>query len=251
MDFTLKKYKAFVAALKDAGYSFQTFEEFITSPKDKSVVLRHDVDLKAINSLRTAQVENELGVKASYYFRVIPQSNQPDIIKQIVALGHEVGYHYEDMDFFKGDANASFEHFQKQLSYFRTFYPVQTICMHGSPASKIDNRSIWEKYNYKDLGLIGEPYFDVDFNKVFYLTDTGRCWDGERFSVRDKVNSSFDLHFHSTDDIIAALKANKLPFQIMITTHPQRWSDNKIEWCKEFVGQNIKNVVKRLLITLR
>jgi hypothetical protein len=21
---------------------------------------------------------------------------------------------------------------------------------------------------------------------VFYITDTGRCWDGERYSVRDK-----------------------------------------------------------------
>ncbi len=251
MDFTLKKYKSLVASLKDAGYTFQTFEGFIQSPKEKAVVLRHDVDLKAVNSLRTAQVENQLGAKASYYFRVIPQSNQPEIIKQIVALGHEIGYHYEDMGFFKGDVAKSYLHFQKQLSYFRTFYPVKTVCMHGSPASKIDNRAIWDTHNYRDLGLIGEPYFDVDFNKVFYLTDTGRCWDGERFSVRDKVDSSFDLHFHSTDEIIAAAKSNSLPSQIMITTHPQRWTDNKIEWIMEYVVQNMKNIIKRFLVILR
>lgn len=250
-DFTLKKYKLLVSGLKDAGYSFQTFEEFIQAPKEKVVILRHDVDLKAINSLRTAEIENQLGAKASYYFRVIPQSNQPEIIKQIVNLGHEIGYHYEDMDLFKGDVGKSYEHFQKQLAYFRTYFPVQTICMHGSPASKIDNRAIWEKYNYKDLGLIGEPYFDVDFNKVFYLTDTGRCWDGERFSVRDKVTSSFDFHFHSTNEIIAALEAAKLPNQIMITTHPQRWTDNKLFWLKELLFQRVKNIVKQVLILIR
>ncbi len=251
MDFTLVKYKSLVSALKDAGYTFPTFEEFIKKPESKVVILRHDVDLRAINSLRIAQSENELGVKASYYFRVVPQSNQPEIINQIVSLGHEIGYHYEDISLFKGDVEESYVHFQKQLAYFRTYYPVKTICMNGSPLSKYDNRAIWEKYNYKDLGLIGEPYFDVDFNKVYYLTDTGRCWDGERFSVRDKVTSSFDLSFHSTDDIIKAAKEGSLPNQIMITTHPQRWTDNEIDWCKEFVSQNLKNIIKRILITLR
>lgn len=251
MDFTLSKYKSLVLSLKNAGYSFQTFEEFIKAPKDKVVVLRHDVDLKAINSLNTAKIENSLDVKASYYFRVIPQSNQPQIIKQIVLLGHEIGYHYEDMSFFKGDVEQSFAHFQTQLTYFRTFYPVKTICMHGSPASKIDNRSIWKTYRYQDLGLIGEPYFDVNFDEVFYLTDTGRCWDGERFSVRDKVKSSFKLSFHSTEDIIVAAKQNKLPKQIMITTHPQRWTDNSIEWVLELLSQKLKNKIKQILIAVR
>ncbi len=49
-------------------------------------------------------------------------------------------------------------------------------------------------------GIIGEPYFDVDFSRVFYLTDTGRRWDGDAVSVRDKVKSevtqkAFCLYF--------------------------------------------------------
>ena len=59
--------------------------------------------------------------------------------------------------------------------------------MHGSPQSEFDNKDIWKKYDYKQLGLLGEPYFDIDFNDFFYLTDTGRCWNGYRFSVRDKM----------------------------------------------------------------
>jgi len=119
--------------------------------------------------------------------------------------------------------------------------------MHGSPASRYDNRDLWKQYNYRDFGVIGEPYFDVDFEDVFYLTDTGRCWDGDKYSVRDKVKSSFTQSYHSTTDIIRAAKAGTLPPRMMITTHPQRWTDNAVEWLLEWVMQNVKNVVKRWL----
>jgi len=120
--------------------------------------------------------------------------------------------------------------------------------MHGSPTSKYDNRNIWKFYNYRDFGIIGEPYFDVNFDAVFYLTDTGRCWDGERYSVRDKVNSTFKQSYHSTYNIIKAANSEALPAKIMITTHPQRWTNNFAEWVLEFVLQNAKNTIKRLIV---
>jgi len=247
-DFTLYQYTNLLKTFLGNGYTFQTFEQFIQSPSEKVVVLRHDVDLKAVNSLRTAEIEHQLGIAGSYYFRVIPQSNNPEVITKIVGLGHEIGYHYEDLSLFKGNFQLSIHHFEKQLNYFRCFYPVITICMHGSPLSKIDNRSLWDKYNYRDFGIIGEPYFDVDFNTVLYLTDTGRRWDGSRFSVRDKVNTHFTQRFKATDDIIAAITAKTLPSKIMVTVHPQRWTDNYVDWSKELLLQNLKNAVKSFLI---
>jgi len=101
-----------------------------------------------------------------------------------------------------------------------------------------------------DLNVIGEPYFDMDFSKAFYLTDTGRRWDGFNVSVRDKIPVYQDewikkgLVYHSTKDIINALQENRLPSVVMITTHPQRWTDNKKIWLKELVIHNVKNVVK-------
>ena len=44
-------------------------------------------------------------------------------------------------------------------------------------------------YDYRDYDIIGEPYFDLDFDEFFYLTDTGMRWNAGRFSIRDKVNS--------------------------------------------------------------
>ena len=257
-DFTLNKYTELLRQFIASHYRFVTFEYYCTHKAEleteRFVIHRHDVDLKAENSLATAKIEHALGVQASYYFRVVPQSNQPGIIKEIVALCHEIGYHYEDMTICEGDTQKAFEHFKMQLAHFRQFYPVKTICMHGAPRSKYDGKDLWKTYNYHDMGIIGEPYFDVDFSKLFYLTDTGRRWDGFRVSVRDKVPVYQDqwiakgLVYHTTDDIIVALRNGTLPKCLMMTTHPQRWNDNLLPWCKELVVQRAKNAVKRVIV---
>ena len=108
MDFTLKIYKQLLSALQKAGYEFITFEAYCEGKRPaKFVTMRHDVDLRAGHSLATAQAEADLGLKASYFFRVVPQSNQPDKIRAMAALGHEIGYHYEDLSLFKGDMEAA------------------------------------------------------------------------------------------------------------------------------------------------
>jgi hypothetical protein len=251
-DFTLTVYRKLLQSLQSEGYQFITFEDYCNQIRpEKFIILRHDVDLKAGNSLVTARIEAELNIRSSYYFRVIPQSKQPHVIMGIVSLGHEIGYHYEDMSFFNGDPALSIEHFNEKLSYFRNFYPVKTICMHGSPTSLFDNRDLWKSFNYRDFGIIGEPYFDVDYNEVFYITDTGRCWDGGKYSVRDKVKSNFTHSFHSSHDIINAVQNKNFPDQVMITTHPQRWTDNFVEWTVELTAQNIKNLIKRYILSKR
>lgn len=129
--------------------------------------------------------------------------------------------------------------------------------MHGSPRSPHDSKDLWKEYSYKDLGLVGEPYLDTDFSKCFYLTDTGRRWDGHKVSVRDRIPEWQDrwnaagLVFHNTGDIIKAIEEERLPQTVMITTHPQRWTDSKVSWFKELLMQNAKNIVKRLIILSR
>jgi len=256
MDFTLKKYTELLQSLKEADYVFITFEDYCKgSGNGNFVILRHDVDLKAENSLATAKIEASLDIRASYYFRVVRQSNKPEIIKEIASLGHEIGYHYEDMTICEGDSEKAIDHFKRQLEYFRQFYPVKTICMHGSPRSKYDGKDLWKTYNYHDFGIIGEPYFDTDFSKLFYLTDTGRRWDGFNVSVRDKIPVYQDewikqgLVYHSTDDVIEAVKKVLFPKQVMITTHPQRWTNNMFQWTKELVVQEAKNIIKKMIVS--
>ena len=248
MDFTVDIYKRLVHALEMRGYVFQTFEEFVTSNHvSKTIVLRHDVDRLPRNALRMALLERSMGVRASYFFRVVNTCWREDIIKEIASMGHEVAYHYEDLTLFKGVQEQAILHFEKQLNRFRQFYPSKTICMHGSPVSKWDNRKLWEKYDYRDYGIIAEPYFDVDYSKVFYITDTGRSWNNTSVSVRDVVRSGFDIKIKSTQHMIELIQWGDIPEKLIINTHPQRWFDPGWGWAKEWVLQNIKNVAKRII----
>lgn len=259
-DFTLDSYRKLLVSLKQAGYTTLTMQDYVKqddSQQNKTVVLRHDVDLRADRSLAFAKLENSLGLRATYYFRVIPQSNKPHIIKEIADLGHEIGYHYEDMSICDGNIDKAIHHFEEHLIYFRQFYDVKTICMHGAPTSRYDGRDLWKHYDYHQYGILCEPYFDIDYSRTFYLTDTGRQWDGYKFSVRDKIPTYQDiwiakgLVYHSTDDIINAINNGTLPNRLIITSHPQRWTNNILGWSKELIVQKTKNIIKRIMLWRR
>lgn len=285
MDFTIQTYNKLMYSLQRKGYSFITFAHYIegkystqhnnelqfnklthhpnnhiTNQQVKShLILRHDVDDFPQNSLEFAYIQAELGIVGTYYFRMVPHSFDETIIKEIVDLGHEVGYHYETMDTCKGNVDQAYYEFCRNLEKFQKITPVRTISMHGSPMSPYDNREIWKKYDYKKLGIIAEPYFDINFNELFYITDTGRRWDGHLYNIRDKATNEnpitnpdfLNLRFHSTHDIINAVQNEQFPKQVMLNFHPQRWNDKLIPWLKEFMWQNIKNQGKRMLVRLR
>lgn len=256
MDFTLKQYELLLNTFIDKDYKFISFENYILNKdnykNDCFVILRHDVDDKPGNSLQMAQLESNMGIFGSYYFRAVQCSWNEKIIKEISSLGHEVGYHYETMDTSNGDIEKAWVEFQYHLKELRKLVDVKTACMHGSPKSKFDNKEIWNKYDYRTIGIIGEPYYDIPFDIIFYLTDTGRMWDGYKVSIRDKVKQQESwikrgLTFHSTLDIIGSLNDGALPKQLMINLHPQRWNVKLYPWVKEFLSQNIKNIIKRFI----
>lgn len=301
MDFTLKTLRSLLSALHDSGYVFVTVKDFSFKQFQQSarqVILRHDVDKKPSNSLAVARLESELGIKGTYYFRILPDSLDEIIVREIASMGHEVGYHYEDVTLVVERqkikvkrqkaglyqtnnteesrlAEMAFENFRKTLAKMREIVPIDTICMHGSPMSSYDSRILWKYYDYGDMGISAEPYFDFSFNEMLYLTDTGRRWNGHAVSIRDRgYNRGPDYYsgwvrkpikgsamamseqgislqkryiFKTTDELINAIKSEKPPAQLLITIHPQRWTDNFLEWMTELVSQTIKNPVKYLI----
>jgi len=260
-DFTISAFRSLLAALSSNGYSFQTFENYLKKPENKVIILRHDVDDLRANALRIARLENKMQIEGTFFFRIHKNSYDTETIKEIAALGHEIGYHYEDInlaldqmknspDYEQIDENVlidtAWELFKLHLAKLRKIYPISTISMHGSPRSKYDNKALWQKYNFRDLGIIGEPYLDIDFNEVAYLTDTGRRWNGFDVSIRDKVDGKFNFNFRTTKQIIDNIE--QLPDKLMFTFHPQRWTDNPAFWVWELMMQNVKNIVKGALV---
>ncbi|MCD4769571.1 MAG: hypothetical protein K8R35_05330 [Bacteroidales bacterium] len=341
MDFIERTYRTLLETLSDRGFLFGELHELLRNYSKKNIILRHDVDMFPKRALRIARIENEFGITGSYYFRSVKKSWDESVIAKIAELGHEVGYHYEDLSFAKAKLKAKgigrrakgeeleriiveegIESFGRNLERLRKLVPVKTICMHGSPLSRWDSRLLWKYYDYGEFGIEGEPYFDVSMQDVLYLTDTGRRWNGNKFSIRDKPGgSSFATtfakasavkkasedggwnggklsirdkglgtrkkglgnreeglgdpyrdwkvkpkegslmnmtqkaiefqkryNFKSTNDIIRAAERGELPDRIMMTFHPQRWTDKPGPWMKELVWQNVKNVGKYFMI---
>ncbi len=268
MDFTKDTYRNLLSALKGRGYIFKPFLDYHNNGKEEStIILRHDVDRLPENALMMAEIETELEIRGTYYFRIVPESFDIEIMRSIALLSHEIGYHYEDVDLVLKNTqdgkiqfdktglregftdkliDAAWESFKTNLEIMRKIYPVKTICMHGSPLSRYDNRLIWQKYDYRTLGITAAAYYDTPWDEFAYFTDTGRRWNGESVSIRDKVNSAHNFNFRTTNDIIN--NVGQLPPKIMFTIHPERWSDNLVIWTKQLVGQNIKNIVKRVLV---
>jgi len=249
MEFTIDIYYQLLKKLIASDYLFQSFSDYLENPfLSKSVILRHDIDKLPQNALRIAAMENELGIKATYYFRIVKHVFDEEVIREIAKLGHEIGYHYEDLSLTKGDLESAIISFERNINSLRNLYPIRTICMHGSPLSSWDNISLWETYDYHKFGIIGEPYLDIDYSKVLYITDTGRAWNKGDVSVRDKVKNHFNINIKNTNHLFQLIENNALPLKIIINTHPQRWFDPGINWAQELIMQSVKNVLKSFIV---
>jgi len=233
LDFTLDKYQELCNVMAETFTVYTVSEYLSEKPGGKIAVVRHDVDRKIKNSLNMAKLEHEMGIRTSYYFRY-PSTFKPDLIKKIRDLGHEIGYHYEVLSKTNGDYTKAIILFQTELEEFRKICPVTTICMHGSPLSKYNNRDLWSRYDYHSYGITSEAFLSFeDKNDDFhYLTDTGRTWSGNRSlrdSMRTKLAHEDPVSLNGTDDLIKWMR-NTGEKKLYLTVHPERWSVNLGEW---------------------
>jgi len=56
--------------------------------------------------------------------------------------------------------------------------------------SRWDGRLLWKYYDNREFVIECEPYFDMNFEDMLYLTDTGRRWNGGKYSISDKAAGS-------------------------------------------------------------
>lgn len=245
-DFTLEKYGELVAALLRSYRPVRVIDYFESKPGGRVAILRHDVDKHPERSLAMARLEAEAGVASTYYFRVTEDVLVPDIIRDIEGMGHEIGLHYETMDKTNGDLQMAIMYFDDDLATLRKHADVRTACMHGSPMAKWKNIDIWQDRDFRNHGIVAEPYLSIDWSRVAYYTDTGRRWDGGNVAVDDEVPDNIARPVKTTDKLMEVVESGEFS-EMMILTHPQRWTEGGGRWASELVGQNVKNVGKRFL----
>ena len=184
MDFTIEKYRELLEALK----------------KHKSHRIRHDVDLRPEFSLRVAQVEAEMGFRATYYFRSMHFESHAEVIKAIVALGHQAGYHYESLTTCKGDMEAAYEDFCRNLERLRGLVPVSTACAHGSPRSPYNSQSMWESQSRKVTELQSHKVTKSQSHKVTEL-QSHKVTESQSHKEKTLYHSATQPLCHSIYDI--------------------------------------------------
>ncbi len=282
-DFTVKKYIQIIESLQDNGYNFYNIKTAILDAdlynSNKKVIIRHDIDTKydLPIALSMAKYESSKDISASYYFRTIPGVFNENIIKQISELGHEIGYHYEVLSLTRGDFPKAIGLFRSDLERLRKIYPVSTICQHGGTLGYYSSTSImgliktgyallsgkinmkyypsiqlWEKYDFKDFGIIGDAYLSFDFEKIKYFSDTGLSWDSHGTRIVDNVyeGKNAEVTAHTTDDLIALISNDRIK-RINVLVHPANWNDPILKWLKWRTLQSVRNISKKIIKSSR
>jgi hypothetical protein len=250
-DFSLIAYRDLIAEIKRAGFNVFTLKEYFKLEQGATafIILRHDVDRRPGNALRMALLESSFGIHSTYYFRVRKNVFNKEIIKNISELGHEIGYHYEVMDKAHGDMRLAENIFNYELNCLRTVADISTVCMHGNPFSRWDNKDFWQHFSLSEFDLLGEAYISVHDPNLFYATETGRGWNRSKYNLKD-IFPDFSVRLlpslsttSQLIDHISEKRYNKIYLQI----HPNRWSWYRLQWYRQLGEDLCINWAKSLL----
>ncbi|SDL46347.1 hypothetical protein SAMN05216497_1435 [Clostridium cochlearium] len=201
----------------------------------KNIVLRHDIDDDLKGTKKFFEIEKELKVKSSYYFRL--NTLDTEIANEVVDYGSEIGYHYEELATYckknkiknKDSINNEnitniYEMFRNNIKSKFKNYDIKTISSHGDFYNReigVPNHHIFNYFKYDDLGISIETY-DKNLLNSFnsYISD-------DRYRPFWKNNVSIYDSINNNDK------------RILLLTHPGNWNCNKSE--------NFKNNIRRLL----
>ena len=145
-EFTYDEYRALLDRVRRgrANLCFADFRKPITEPR--FFILRHDVDFTPAGALEMAEIEAEMGIRATYYFLLtsdfynLLSERFASVPRRIADLGHEIGLHY-DLQILEtvGDQSPreSLLH-QADILARLSGQPIRSIAMHNPSLSGLD-----------------------------------------------------------------------------------------------------------------
>ena len=95
-------YEEILKAGLASGYQFIGFDELSKcSPTQKICIMRHDVDYMPEWAPSLGKIENNLGIKATYFFQIcakpynLRESKNYGAVQALVKMGHTIGLHFD------------------------------------------------------------------------------------------------------------------------------------------------------------
>jgi hypothetical protein len=201
-DFTRANYRRLIGLAK-VHYRFRTFADFC---KDERFVLwRHDVDVSPQGAVRMAEIEAEEGVVATYLvglhspFYNLLERDVSDCVRRILALGHDVGIHF-DPDYY-GLSDVS--HLEPLLD--RERHIVEHMLGHRARAFSFHNNTpmLQACGDWEYAGLI-------HCHAAYFQSEVGYCSDSNGFWRHRRL-----------EDVLAGATDERL----QVLTHPELWQD--------------------------
>ena len=260
MSFYLSEYFSLLEELQKNSYCLRNISSFFNaashkhskctsgdSPQQSSCILRHDVDRRPDAALAMARAEQKRSIQSTYYFRCDRYGNfQKDYIAAIADMGHEIGYHYEDLSRAGGKNSLAINRFTQNLARLRVHANCQTVAMHGAPLSKHHNEDLLRHHRLAEFGLSSDASLSFEEITCLYVTDTGGKWMSES-NLRDFAGVPYNIMFSSvfSSDFFNDLK-NFKPL-IYLSTHPERWANNRLQYAVIKSVDTGTNMVKSLI----
>jgi hypothetical protein len=177
----LDEFRGLLRRAVELGYETLTLSAFAAlldtgkaAAPERVLLLRHDVDTDVARARRMWQIERELGVVGTYFFR--RATWDLPFMRQLAADGHEVGYHYEELATLvkqRGAATAdearaliapARERLRADLIELRAHsaMPLDVLASHGDFANRrvdVSNAELLEDRRFRaEIGVRLEAY---------------------------------------------------------------------------------------------
>lgn len=200
MEFTYDEYQKMLEYIRVNNYTICDYTDYTnyTNP----CILRHDVDncLNKANDL--AILENNVGVKSTYFimlssdFYNISSIRSLKIINNILDLGHDIGLHFDEVKY--NDSFNIVEDILKEVEIMSDIigYRVKTVSMHR-PSKK----TLESNYSIKD---VVNSYSDEFFRNFKYISDSRRNWRGNPYDIigkYDKLHILTHPFWYNNEDV--------------------------------------------------
>lgn len=174
MKFTTRAYIQLLELLRNNGYEFCFYDE--CEKIEKSVILRHDIDLSIEKALDFAILEHQIGVKSTYFillstnFYNVFSKRTYDKIMQIISLGHDVGLHFDEKRYSIQTINEMEHYIQFETKLFNKLFncPIKVVSMHRPSKFVLENDLQFDN--------IINSYSTKYFKGMKYLSDSRMHW---------------------------------------------------------------------------
>lgn len=233
-------YEQILRSALDRSYQIFGMESFIAlSAPSRCLILRHDIDNDPLAALAFAQIEESLGVKASYFFRLNTWND--DVISRLAANGHEIGYHFEEAATYAKarhirDKLILLDHYDQIREQFRnnlkdlrarSGLALSAVAAHGDFANKslnLGNRQVIRDPGFRaQCGIAYEAYDEAIVAAYgVHISDGGSLCPYSPLSPQKQIEKGETFLFLS---------------------HPRWWKTNPLS----SIGSDLRMSIERLV----